>query len=198
MDDKLNFKDHIAHIRKKIIKDIYVLGRAKKFFDEITIKDLYYAFILHTSYFNYCIDVWGSTCSTYFTPLVKLQKRAMRIMAGASAKAHTQELFRRFNIVQLDKYRLYKYSIYIFLYKLVNQLHPLSVQSAFAVNNSVHHYSTRHSEFLHVNTYECATRKRALRHQSSIIQNSNPGIGMLVHTRVYLALLILALSVRLP
>ena len=100
----------------------------------------------------------------------------MRIMAGAPARAHTLELFRRFNIVQLDEYRLYKYSIYIFLYKLVNQLHPLSVQSAFALNNSVHHYSTRHSEFLHVNTYECATRKRALRHQSSIIQNSNPGI----------------------
>ena len=100
----------------------------------------------------------------------------MRIMAGAPAKAHTLELFRRFNIVQLDKYRLYKYSIYIFLYKLVNQLHPLSVQSAFALNNSVHHYSTRHYEFLHVNTYECATRKRALRHQSSIVQNSNPGI----------------------
>ena len=174
VDDKLNFKDHIAHIRKKIVKGIYVLGRAKKFFDEITIKDLYYAFI--HPYFNYCIDVWGSTCSTYFTPLVKLQKRAMRIMAGAPAKAHTLELFRRFNIVQLDEYRLYKYSIYIFLYKLVNQLHPLSVQSAFALNNSVHHYSTRHSEFLHVNTYECATRKRALRHQSSIIQNSNPGI----------------------
>ena len=91
----------------------------------------------------------------------------MRIMAGAPAKAHTLELFRRFNIVQLDKYRLYKYSIYIFLYKL----HPLSVQSAFALNNSVHHHSTRHSEFLHVNTFECATRKRALRHQ-----NSNPGI----------------------
>ena len=125
---------------------------------------------------NYCIDVWGSTCSTYFTPLVKLQKRAMRIMAGAPAKAHTQELFRKFNIVQLDKYRFYKYSIYIFLYKLINQLHPLSVQSAFALNNSVHHHSTHHSGFLHVNTYECATRKRALRHQSSIIQNSNPGI----------------------
>ena len=174
VDDKLNFKDHIAHIRKKIVKGIYVLGRAKKFFDEIIIKDLYYAFI--HPYFNYCIDVWGSTCSTYFTPLVKLQKHAMRIMAGAPAKAHTLELFRRFNIVQLDEYRLYKYSIYIFLYKLVNQLHPLSVQSAFALNNSVHHYSKRHSEFLHVNTYECATRKRALRHQSSIIQNSNPGI----------------------
>ena len=117
VDDMLNFKDHMAHIRKKIVKGIYVLGRAKKFFVEITIKDLYYAFI--HPYFNYCIDVWGSTCSTYFTPLVKLQKHAMRIMAGAPAKAHTLELFRRFNIVQLNKYRLCKYSIYTFLYKLI-------------------------------------------------------------------------------
>ena len=100
LDEKLNFKEHISHIRKKIAKGIYVLGIAKRFFDEISMKDLYYAFI--HPYFSYCLDVWGSTYSTHLDPLVKLQKRAVRIVVGAPYKAHTLDIFRRLNIVQLD------------------------------------------------------------------------------------------------
>ena len=170
LDDKLGFGAHITHVRKKVAKGIYILGRAKKFFDEITIKDLYYAFI--HPYFNYCIDVWGSTYSTYIDPLVKLQKRAVRIIAGAPFKAHTLDLFRRFNIVQIDKYKLYHYSIYIFLYKLINHLHPPSIHSHFILNSDIHNHATRRAGLIHVNHYNCDARKRALRHQSSILPKS--------------------------
>ena len=84
LDSKLNFKKHIAHVRSKVSKGIYILGRARKFFDEITLKNLYYAFI--HPYFTYCREVWGGTFDTYLRPLEILQKRALRIIAGVPYK----------------------------------------------------------------------------------------------------------------
>ena len=52
---------------------------------------LYNAFIY--PYFTYCIEVWGNTYKSYLEPLVKLQKRAIRIIVGARKYAHTALLF---------------------------------------------------------------------------------------------------------
>ena len=112
-----------------------------------------------------------STYSTHLDPLVK--KCAVRIVVGAPYKAHTLDIFRRLNIVQLDFKKLYKYNVYIFIYKLVHNLLPPSVISTFSLNNHIHDHDTRHSGRLHVTTVEFEPRKRALRHQSSILHNSN-------------------------
>ena len=173
LDSKLTFKHHISHIRSKVAKGIYILGRARKFFDEITLKDLYYAFI--HPYFHYCNEVWGSTYSTYLDPLIKLQKHALRIIAGVSRNHHTFELFQRYNIIQLKN--LYKFSVYLFLYKLCNKKLPYSIQSSYTFNHQIHHYFTRQADNLHV--YKCSSeaRKRSLRHQCSILYNTNSDIN---------------------
>ena len=175
LDSKLDFKAHASHIRKKVAKGIYVLGRAKKFFDELTIRDLYYAFI--HPYLYYCNEVWGNAYGLPVDPLVKLQKRAVRIIAGVSRDYHTHELFQRFKIVPIDKSKLYEYNVYMFIYKLLNnQLLP-GIQSSFVFNNHIHDHSTRHSGGIHMHTINCTTRQNAIRHQSAVLYNKRPDIN---------------------
>ena len=169
VDSKLDFKQHISHIRKKAAKGIYVLSRARRYFDEITMKELYYAFI--HPYFHYCHEVWGSTRDTYLDPLIKLQKRAIRIVAGVPRRHHTFELFLSYNIIPFKK--LYKYSVYLFLYKLINNLLPSAIQSTFVFNNQIHQHHTRHADRLHAQTFSSAPRKRALRYQSAFLHAKN-------------------------
>ena len=176
LDEQLNFKNHLQHIRSKVAKGIYVLGRAKKYFDEITLKELYYAFI--HPYFSYCNEVWGGTYSSYIDPLLKLQKRAIRIVAGVARDYHTLELFQNYNIIPVDK--LHKYSLYIFLFKLVNKKLPVGIQSSFIFNNQVHHYFTRQADDLHIDKIKSESRRRALRHQVSILYSSNSDIDYAV------------------
>ena len=45
-------------------------------------------------YLQYCIGVWGSTNPTNLDCLFKLQKRAVRVIAGASFDAHTDQYSR--------------------------------------------------------------------------------------------------------
>ena len=174
LDSGLNFKSHISHIRKKVSKGLYILGRARKFFDSTTIKDLYYAFV--HPYFSYCNEVWGNTCETYYDSLVKLQKRAIRIIAGVSSRAHTEELFKIYNIIPLEKNKLYKYSVCMFLYKLHNNLLPPGIQSYYTLNNQVHQHNTRHAGDLHVSNVGGALMKRSLHHQSAMFYSKYPNL----------------------
>ena len=174
VDSKLNFKHHITHIRKKVAKGIYFLSRAKKYFDDITIKELYYAFI--HPYLYYCNEVWGSTYSTYLKPIITLQKRTIHIIAGVPRKTHTYELFISYKIIRFE--HLYKYCVFIFLYKLNNNLLPRGIQSSFTLlsNNQIHQHNTRQASQLHVQRIQYEARKRALRNQSKIVSKANPDL----------------------
>ena len=44
-------------------------------------------------YMNYCITVWGNTFKSYLDPIAKLQKKAVRVIAGQKRNSHTDHLF---------------------------------------------------------------------------------------------------------
>ena len=172
LDEKLDFNNHIKHVKSKVAKGIYILGRAKKFFDEITIKELYYAFV--HPYLIYCHEVWGGTYSTYLKPLLIIQKRAVRIIAGVPRRHHSLELFQRYNIVPFDK--LYEYSQYIFIFKLVNHLHPQGIQTLFPLNNQIHYHHTRQATNIHFDPVSFGIKKRGFRHKISLFHDTHTDV----------------------
>ena len=80
IDKCLTFQDHIKYIKGKVSRGLGILYRCKRFFTHKTLLTLYNSFIY--PYMNYCIPVWGNTYESYIDPLVKLQKRAVRLVAG--------------------------------------------------------------------------------------------------------------------
>ena len=66
IDHKLNWCEHIAHVKNKVSKGIGVLYKARQFLDKKSLHNLYYSYIY--PYLIYCIEVWGSACQTHLRP----------------------------------------------------------------------------------------------------------------------------------
>ena len=120
LDSKLTFKNHIDSIRTKIAKSIGILCKAKRKLPNTVLKNLYHTFI--SPYLSYGIEVWGATCATYLSPLVRLQKKAVRIISHATFFAHTRDLFTTHEILPLIT--LYIKQVLIFVFKFVNFMLP--------------------------------------------------------------------------
>ena len=169
IDEHLDYHKHITHIKSKVAKGVGILCRAKKFLNIKTLQDLYYSFV--HPYLNYCIEIWGSTHTTYLESLVLLQKRAVRVIVGAARLAHTDGIFKMLNILPLRK--LHTYNIHLFLHKVVNHITPTVISDMFTYNSDIHSYFTRQSSQFHVYKVLSEPRKRSIRHQAIIIYNCN-------------------------
>ena len=73
IDDKLNWKDHVSFVCRKVARGLGVIIKARKVLRNESLKNLYYSFIY--PYLIYCNQVWGSACKTNIEPLFILQKR---------------------------------------------------------------------------------------------------------------------------
>ena len=92
-------------------------------------------------YMNYCVSVWGNTYDSYLDPLAKLQKRAVRIVAGAHRNSPTDCIFKKLKILKLRE--IYIYSVQLFVFKYHHKLLPNIFDSFFALNSSFHSHETR-------------------------------------------------------
>ena len=83
---------------------------------------LYYALIY--PHLIYGIEVWGSAYNNALTPIVRMQKKALRCIANCSWNSPSRELFRRYNV--LTFHILYDYYLLVFIYKMINGLYFVS------------------------------------------------------------------------
>ena len=113
IDSSLLWRDHIHYIEGKVARSIGAIIKARKVFNQDTLRTLYYTFLC--PYFNYCIEVWGNTYSTYMDPLIKLQNRALRIITGSSRRVHLAPLYRKLKLLDLPN--IYMYAVQLFMYK---------------------------------------------------------------------------------
>ena len=146
IDQNLNFFDHIQYIKGKISRSIGILYKSKSYLKPKTLLTLYYAFTY--PYFTYCLTIWGNTFGTYLDPLLKLQKRAIRILCGAQKYARTEPLFSKLKLLTLSE--LYIYSVEKFMYKYHQSKLPNIFTNFFTYNRDIHTYHTRQHDLLHV------------------------------------------------
>ena len=92
-------------------------------------------------FLTYGILLWGNANRNSLDRIVKLQKRAVRIITNSSYLSHTKPLFEKFNM--LDVHQLYKKELGIFMYKNHNGLLPRSFDNVFINMKSIHNYDTR-------------------------------------------------------
>ena len=111
IDQHLTFEEHCKFIKGKIARGIGILYKGKKYLNQKSLLNMYYAFIY--PYFTYCITVWGNTFSYILDPLMKLQKRALRLVDGARKYDHTAPIFEKYELLNLRNLYIYiahKYS----------------------------------------------------------------------------------------
>lgn len=134
IDRNLGWQSHVNYISSKMSKSIFVLRVLKH---KLCIKSLitiYYAYI--QSYISYGILLWGNDSSS--NKLLILQKRALRVMCGVSARTHCRPLFADLGILTIPS--LYVLSCLLYIRENVD---------SYSLCSNVHEHSTRHNNKLY-------------------------------------------------
>jgi len=98
LDENLKWKSHIKHVTNTVSRHIGVIGRAMKVLHCKHALMLYSALCL--PFLSYCVNIWGNTFKTHLIKLVTLQKRIIRIIAGANRLDHTSPLFKELKLLK--------------------------------------------------------------------------------------------------
>lgn len=145
IDEKLCWKPHISYIRTKVAKCIGMMKRCSYVLNQNALFILYHSFIM--SYLSYGIEVWGSCYKTNLLPLVRLQKRAIRIAHKVKYDDHTNPLFlKSFNLKLHD---LVDYKIAQIMYKASKKSLPGNIQNLFQDRDAHHKYKLRGTDKLY-------------------------------------------------
>ena len=96
LDESLSWKNHINKISNKIASIIGIINKQKNFLPQNILKLIYDSFIL--PHLNYCIAAWGYNMGR----IIKLQKRAIRVISKVKYNAHTDPLFKKLSILKAE------------------------------------------------------------------------------------------------
>ena len=111
-DHNLTFKEHIKYVMAKVSRHSGILYKIKEQLPIEARLNYYYAFIY--PYLIYGIIVWGGTYPSILEPLKLQLKRTIRVMSDAGYRDHTEPLFKRLGILNLDD--IYKYHLSIYMH----------------------------------------------------------------------------------
>ena len=125
LDEHLSWRPQVLSVCNKIKKGIFALNQMKKFMSVDSLTMIYSTLI--SCHLNYCLELWGNSKS--LEKIIKLQKRAIRIIYKESYRAHTEALFKRSGILKIDS--LYKLKLLYFAYDSKHKLLPKSFNSFY-------------------------------------------------------------------
>ena len=126
IDEKLSFTRHISYIKNKISKAMGIIIKARKYLNKKSLVNLYHSFVF--PYLTYCIEIWGNASDIHFDALIKILKKIVRIISKSAFLAHTDELFKEFNILPVHKLKLQRICLQMFKYNnntLPESIYPI-------------------------------------------------------------------------
>ncbi len=100
LDEYLNLNAHVNFLCSKLSKSLYCINRAKKILNTKTLKTLYYA-LIHP-HLNYCAIIINGTTQQNKNMIIKLQKKAVRIITKPKSNAHTKPIFNQQRILSYE------------------------------------------------------------------------------------------------
>ena len=164
INNKLNWNSHINKVTNKISKTVGILNKLRSFLPSYVLQTIYNTLIL--PHLIYGILAWGR----HTNAIHKIQKRAIRIIAGSKYNAHTEPLFKQLTLLKAcDICKLQELKFY---HKLINRQLPKYFECfVYQTNLDLHNYNTRRGHRLHIPRINHAFAKLNIRH--SVIQTVN-------------------------
>ena len=127
IDDKLSFKQHIQHVKSKLIRGNAILSMIRHYVQKNTLINTYNAYI--QPHLDYGLNIWGHTYTTHLSPLKRQQRKAIRLMNFKPKRYETPELFINNNILPFEQNL--QLSSTKLLWKAKHNLLPPTVNSLF-------------------------------------------------------------------
>jgi hypothetical protein len=141
-DKNLTWKAHLAKISVKLSKVLGIINKMKNVLSKDVLVTLYNSLFL--PHLNYGILCW----KVKINQIVKLQKKAVRIITGMKYNAHTDPLFKKMKLLKVqDICTLQEYK---FCFKLEHSLLPIYfLTNIFVRNSQIHTHRTRTANVYH-------------------------------------------------
>ena len=170
IDSKLNWKQHIAYIQNKISKITGILCKTRHYVSLKALRMLYYALIY--PYLHYGNIIWANTYQSSLDPLIKLQKKIVRIISFAGYKDHTLPIFKKLSILTFHQINEEKTALFMFRY--FNKMLPATFDPFFTLNRDFHNHYTRSATKIHITYVRTNYNKHSIKYRGSQVWNNLP------------------------
>jgi len=169
IDKNLKWNFHVDAVAKKVCKTLGIMNRLKRLLPKHALLNIYNALIL--SYLNYGLINWGHKADR----LLKLQKRAVRIITNSPYNAHSNNLFKQLNLLKVrDLCALHDYK---FCYKMYNSMLPDYFQNDMLNRlneNSSHIHFTRQAHHLRLPAVRHEFARCSISYKYPLTMNNMP------------------------
>ena len=140
IDENLKFDAHINTLASKISKNIGIMSRVRYFLSSKQLLLLYNSLIL--PYLNYCAVVWGFSYDSRLLKIIRLQKRALRIIDNKPYFYPSNQLFVKYKMLKVPE--LVRAQSIVILLAFLNGTLPPIFSRLFKVNRPLNTRSYEH------------------------------------------------------
>ena len=169
IDTNLNWKKHAEKISNACSKKIGILNKFKHILP-LDIKTILYNSLI-VPHINYCIMAWGFESNR----IIKLQKKALRIITLSNYISHTEPLYKQLSLLKVDD--ILKLQQLKFYYKYLHNDLPRYLQNwRFVFKYEVHGHDTRDKNKIYTYKIKHEFTKKCLRHNLPLLLNNLPEI----------------------
>ena len=178
IDEHLNWNAHIQKISNKIAKSIGIINRLKRYLPLSILRTLYNALVL--PHFQFSILNWGFKANK----IVRLQKRAIRVITNSKYNAHVEPLLKKLNLLKISD--IFRNSLLKLYYKYKSGNLPHYVMHMFSTESNVHRYNTRSNAILnHPVTNLFGSEKCVRYHLPRLVEETDSNILEKVDSHCY-------------
>ena len=168
IDNKLTWRAHINHISSKISKSIAILRMFRQSFPKEILRKIYMSLIF--SHINYCNLIWGSANVISLNPLIRLQKKAIRLVNNSNYTDHTAPIFKSMKI--LTVHQIFKLNCLSFIYNCIRTDKFPTFKKMLIKNVNIHSHHTRQANNYRPQRERLELCKRSYFSQGIVLWNS--------------------------
>ena len=169
-DEFLSWDAHVNYIGKKLSSCIYSLSSLKHLLSTDILKKIYFS--LFDSYVRYGLHLWSNTSCSNINYITKLQKKAIRAVCKEKYNAHTSELFKKLELLNINQLAHKSYASLI--YRFTNNDLPINIRNLFTENADIHSYNTRQRANPHISKHRTALYTNSFLHSAPMLWQSIP------------------------
>ena len=141
IDESLTWNLQVANIKKIVVYKLFLLRRIRTFLPTQSRIQFYNYYV--KPYLEYCCSIWGSTSQENINTIVKLQKRAARLILDADFSTPSAILFQELKWISFSD--IVKFHQLSLVFKCINKIAPVYLQDLFHQKSNYHSYVLRSS-----------------------------------------------------
>ena len=122
VDQHLEWNLQTRAVCNKVAKYVHIFRNLRSYIDKKALKNLYNTLVYPN--LIYCNSIWGYSKHSYIAPLIVLQKKIIRIIAGVGRFHHTDALFKSYKLLNIEN--INKYTTCIHVHRSINDLSPIN------------------------------------------------------------------------